>query len=123
MRSLPLRRNWRRRKMGKILNLNGQQATPEKVDPEKVFQAIATERTRKERKDLKGFVTIPDDATEEQKAYAARTHEAIDRMFLRAWFIGLQDYQIKQRALIQEQAKNAAVARALSKGGGGELKA
>lgn len=108
--------------MGKILNAQGQQATPEKVDPEQMFEALASKRTRKERVDLKNFINVQENPTEEQKAYAENMLKSLDRMFLRAWSIGVEDYRAKQRAAMQDQIRGQAAMRALKKGPGGGLK-
>ncbi len=89
-----------------------------KINPEEMFQALATSMTKKARESLRDSVRLPENPTESQKAYAENVKKSADNVFIQAWVLGVRDDQwnIKEaeRKLI-EAAKNRSVLKALKK--------
>lgn len=89
-----------------------------KINPEEMYQALATPMTKKAREDLRKSIKIIENMTDAQKAYAENMRKSADNVFLQAWVLGLRDDQWNireaERKLI-EAAKNRAVLKSIKK--------
>lgn len=89
-----------------------------KINPEEIYEALATPMTRKARTDLYDSVKIPDDGTEAQKAYAENLRLSADNVFIQAWILGVRDDRKNVEEIgrkLAEAAKNKAVLSVLKK--------